>query len=151
MAKTSLQTVPYMQRAENGGFQALGLQISIKAVSEQTGGAFNLFELLVPAGYETPLHIHYAEDVAIHILKGELAIFWGVERMLAGEGAFFYQPRGTPHGFRAMGTKPARITYLTIPAGFDGFVMEHSRPLTASEDMISQGKFKIEVLGTLFE
>jgi mannose-6-phosphate isomerase-like protein (cupin superfamily) len=151
MAKTSLQTVPYMWNAENGSFQALGVQVALKADSKQTGGACNLFELLLPIGYETPLHIHYAEDVAIHILEGELDIFWGEERMRAGKGAFFYQPRGTPHGFRAMGTKPVRITYLTIPAGFDGFVLEHSRPVSASEDILSQGKFKIEVLGSLPE
>jgi mannose-6-phosphate isomerase-like protein (cupin superfamily) len=151
MSKTSLQAVPYMQKAENGSFQSLGVQISIKADSKQTGGDFNLFELLLPIGYETQLHIHYAEDVAIHVLEGELDIFWGEERMHAGEGAFFYQPRGTPHGFRAMGTKPVRITYLTIPAGFDGFVIEHSRPISESEDMLSQAKFKIEVLGSLSE
>jgi quercetin dioxygenase-like cupin family protein len=151
MAKTSLQTIPYMCTAENGGFQSLGVQVFLKADSEQTGGAFNLFELLLPIGYETPLHIHYAEDVAIHVLDGELDIFWGEARMQAGEGAFFYQPRGTPHGFRARGIKPVRITYLTIPAGFDGFVVEHSRPVSVSEEIISQAKFKIEVLGSLSE
>jgi hypothetical protein len=72
----------------------------------------------------------------------------GEARMYAGEGTFFYQPGGTPHGFRAMGTKSVRITYCTIPAGFDGFVIEHSRPVTVSEDMVSQGKLKIEVLGS---
>jgi quercetin dioxygenase-like cupin family protein len=151
MSKISLQTIPYMQEAKIGGLQSLGAQVSIKADSKQTGGAFNLLEVLLPVGYETPLHIHYAEDVAIYVLEGQLDIFWGEERMHAGEGAFFYQPRGTPHGFRAMGTKPVRITYLTIPAGFDGFVIEHSRPISESEDMLSQGKFKIEVLGTLSE
>jgi quercetin dioxygenase-like cupin family protein len=140
-----------MHEAEIGGFQSLGAQVSIKADSRQTGGAFNLFEVLLPGGYETPLHIHYAEDVAIHVLEGELDIFWGEEKMHAGEGTFFYQPRGTPHGFRALGTKPVRITYLTIPAGFDGFVLEHSRPVIASEEILSQGKFKIEVLGSLPE
>jgi hypothetical protein len=40
---------------------------------------------------------------------------------------------------------------MTIPAEFDGFVIEHSRPVTASEDMVSQRKLKIEVLGSLSE
>ena len=46
-----------------------------------------------------------------------------------GIGSFFFQPRGTPHGFRVTGTISARVSYMTIPAGFDGFVLEHDQPV----------------------
>jgi quercetin dioxygenase-like cupin family protein len=129
----------------------LGALVCVRASTEQTGGAFNLFDVFLPAGYETLLHIHYAEDVAIHVLAGSLDLFWGEERKQAQAGSFFYQPRGVPHGFRVTGTTPARIWYLTFPAGFDAFVIERSKPLTRSESSILEAHYKLEVLGPLPE
>src|SRR5574338_922502 len=127
MKKTSLQTTPYHLLVGDQPFAVLRAVVSITAGTEQTGGAFNLFDLLLPPGYETPLHIHYAEDVAIHVRKGTLDIFWGTERRQAEAGSFFFQPRGMPHGFRVTGTFTAQISYLTVPAGFDRFVIERSQ------------------------
>ena len=132
-------------------FKSLGALASIWASAEQTGGAFNLFDVLLPSGYETPLHIHYAEDVAIHVLAGSLDIFWGEERKRAQAGSFFYQPRGLPHGFRVTGARSARILYMTFPAGFDEFVIERSKPISDSETLILEAHYKVEVLGPLPE
>lgn len=140
-----------MRSAANHKFDSLDAQVGIMADAAQTGGAFNLFDVLLPPGYETPLHIHYAEDVAIHVQRGMLDIFWGTERQQAKLDSFFFQPRGMPHGFRVTGTFSARILYMTIPAGFDGFVIEHSKPVTDMESMILAARFKIEVLGPLPE
>ena len=151
MKKTSLQSRPYMRNDPEPRFKSLGALVSIQASAEQTGGAFNLFDVLFPNGYETALHIHYAEDVAIHVLAGNLDMFWGEERKQAQAGSFFYQPRGVPHGFRITGTMPARIWYLTFPAGFDAFVIERSKPIPASEALILEAHYKLEVLGPLSE
>ena len=68
-----LQTKPYILNSEDGQMlQSLGALISIKANSEQTGGAFDLFDAVCPPGFTTPLHIHYAEDVAVFVLEGAL-------------------------------------------------------------------------------
>jgi quercetin dioxygenase-like cupin family protein len=151
MKKTTLQSQPYMLNNEAARFEALGALINLQARTEQTGGAFNLFDVQIPRGYHTPLHIHYAEDVAIQVLQGTLDIFWGMERRPAEVGSFFFQPRSTPHGFRVTGTTPARISYMTIPAGFDGFVLAHSQPVSVMERMLLEARFKIEVLGPLEE
>jgi quercetin dioxygenase-like cupin family protein len=132
-------------------FRSLGALVSIRASAEQTGGAFNLFDVWIPTGYETPLHIHYAEDVAMHLLAGTLDIFWGEERKQAQAGSFFYQPRGVPHGFRVTGGRSARLLYLTFPARFDAFVIERSKPLSESESLILEAHYKLEVLGPLPE
>ena len=146
----SLQTKPYMLDNEEGQLlQALGASVSIKATSEQTGDVFNLFEVCCPPNYATPLHIHYTEDVAIYILEGTLTFFWGGEKKEAVTGSYFFQPRGTPHGFRAEGDTPARILYMTIPAGFDRFVLERKRPITRSELGMDAARYKIEILGPL--
>ena len=148
----SLQTKPYALHIDEGQrLQSLGALVSVKATSEQTGGAFNLFEVSCPPDYVTPLHIHYTEDVAVYVLEGALTFFWGDEKKAAVAGAYFYQPRGTPHGFRVEGVTPARILYMTIPAGLDRFVIEQKLLAPNSESVTTAARYQIEILGPLPE
>jgi len=147
-----LQTKPYMLDNDEGQcLQSLGTQVSIKATSEQTAGAFNLFEVFCPPDYKTPLHIHYTEDIAIYVLDGELTFFWGRKKKDAIAGSFFFLPRGTSHGFCVDGLTSARILYMTIPAGFDHFVLEHKLPGSESDSEEDAARYKIEILGPLPE
>lgn len=150
MMMLPLQTKPYMLDCEEGqNLQALEALIYIKATSEQTGGLFNLFEVICPSGYATPLHIHYNEDVAIFVLAGALTIFWGNEKKDAVVGSFFFQPRGTPHGFCVDSSASARILYMTLPAGFDQFVIDHGLTAPKSEPEADAARYKIEIIGPL--
>ena len=148
----SLQTKPYMFNNEEGLFiQALGASVSIKATSEQTSGVFNLFEVSCPPHFSTPMHIHYTEDVAVYILEGTLTFFWGSDEKEAIAGSFFYQPRGTPHGFRVKFGSPARILYITFPAGFDHFMIEQELLYPVANHEENAARYKIEILGPLPE
>jgi quercetin dioxygenase-like cupin family protein len=150
MMMRALQTKPYMLNHKDGQFlQSLGASVSIKATSEQTGGIFNLFEVSCPPDYVTPLLIHYTEDVAVYVLEGALTFFWGSEKREAVSGSYLFQPRGIPHGFRVEGGAPARILYMTIPAGFDRFVLEHKLPTPECETEVDAARYKIEILGPL--
>ena len=145
-----LKTKPYaLHRDEGQKLQSMGALVLIKATSEQTGGVFNLFEVSCPADYSTMLQIHYAEDVAVYVLEGSLTFFWGSEMMDAVAGSCFFQPRGTPHGFSVAGGSPARILYMTFPAGFDRFVIEQDLPAQKFEPETNAARYKIEVLGPL--
>jgi len=147
-----LQTKPYMLHDQEGqGLESLGALVSVKASWEQTGGAFNLFEVTCPPGYATPLHIHYAEDVVVYVLEGALTFFWGSEQKAALTGSYVYQPRGIPHGFRVEGSMPARILYLTFPAGLDRFVIEQEQLAPNAEPVMAAARYQIEVLGPLPE
>jgi len=146
-----LQAGPYVLHDDSAKIHTLGALVSVLANAEQTNGAFNLFDAICPIGYETQLHIHYSEDVAIYVLKGALEVFWGDEKKQAKVGSYFFQPRGVPHGFRVTGSIPAHILYMTIPAGFDEFVIERSKPTNNFESMVSEARFKIEILGSLPE
>ena len=145
MKTTSLQLNPYFLNAEETRIQSLGVLVSIVAGTEQTESVFNLFDALCPSGYETPLHIHYAEDVAVYVLEGALTFFWGSEKKDLVAGSYIFQPRGISHGFRVEGDAPARILYMTIPAGFDRFVIEHKLPVSKSENEIDAARYKIEI------
>ena len=148
----SFQTKPYMLNNEDGQFlQSLGAMVSIKATSEQTGGVFNLFEVSCAPDYVTPLLVHYTEDVAVYVLDGALTFFWGSEKKEALTGSYFFQPRGVPHGFRVEGNTSARILYMTVPAGFDRFVIEQKCPNSGSEPETAAARYKIEILGPLPE
>jgi quercetin dioxygenase-like cupin family protein len=147
-----LQPKPYTLNDEEGqSLQTLGALVSVKATSGQTGGVFNLFQVTCPPGFVTPLHIHYAEDVAVYVLEGALTFFWGSEKKEAVIGSYFFQPRGTPHGFRVEGSTPARLLYMTIPAGFDRYVIEQELPDLKSEPETAAARYKIEILGPLPE
>lgn len=147
-----IQTKPYMLNPGEGQFlQSLGALVSIKASSEQTGGVFNLFDVSFPPGYATPLHIHYADDVAVYVLEGALTFAWGSEKKEAAAGSYFFQPRGTPHGFRVEGGAPTRILYMTIPAGFDRFVMGQELSEAKSDPETDAACYQIEILGPLPE
>jgi quercetin dioxygenase-like cupin family protein len=146
----SLQTQPYaLQCGEGQNLQLWGAQAFVKATSEQTGGAFNLFDVSCQPGYATALHIHYAEDVAIYVLEGTLTIFWGDEQRAAVAGAYFFQPRGIPHGFRVEGATPAQLLYLTFPAGLDRFVAEQEFLVPDCEPVTAAARYQIEILGPL--
>ena len=112
---------------------------------------FNLFDVFCPPEYATPLHIHYAEDVAVYVLEGALTFFWGSEKKEAVAGSYFYQPRGTPHGVRVEGGTPARILYITFPAGLDRFVVEQEQLAAKAEPETTAARYQIEVLGPLPE
>ena len=149
----SPQTKPYvLDNGEGQHLQPLGTLATIKATTEQTDGLFNLFEVTCPPEYTTLLHIHYAEDVAVYVLEGTLTFFLGTERKEVAAGSFFYEPQGTPHGFRVEGREPARILYMTIPAGFDRFLIEQDQlghnPEHGEE---AAARYKIEILGPLPE
>ena len=146
----SLQINPYMLQPDEGNkLEAWGAKVVVKAGTEETGDMFNLLEVTAPAGFATPLHIHYAEDVAVYVLEGLLTIYWGDERKEASAGSYFFQARGTPHGFRVMGDSGARVLYLTVPAGFDGFVCAGGQSASDCEPMTTAARYKIEILGPL--
>jgi quercetin dioxygenase-like cupin family protein len=148
----SLQAKLYMLHDEEGQrLESLGALVLLKATWEQTGGMFNLFEVSCPPGYATALHIHYAEDVAVYVLEGALTFFWGTEPQAAVAGSYLYQPRGIPHGFRVEGKRPARMLYLTFPAGLDRFVVEQEQLARNTELGTAAARYQIEILGPLPE
>lgn len=149
---TCFQIKPYMLKDDEGQkFHSLGALVVVKAGSEQTGGAFNLLEIMAPAGFATSLNIHYAEDVALFVLEGKLTIYWGDEMKEASAGSYFFQPRGTPYGFRVTGELPAKVLYLTMPGGLDRLVRERGLSPQHADATAMAARYQIEILGPLPE
>jgi mannose-6-phosphate isomerase-like protein (cupin superfamily) len=94
-----------------------GQLLTYKVRSEQTGGAYSLFEGLVPAHDGTPPHIHHREDECFYVLEGEFEFSVGDDTLLAEAGTLVYIPRGTLHAFRNVGEEPGRLLISQTPGG----------------------------------
>lgn len=124
--------------AEDGG-QALwsvGVLMVVKADAESTGGAFALIDHVAPPGYESPYHVHHAEDELFYVLEGEIDCYYGEdgeEALLAGPNDTVFLPRDIPHGFRVVSDEPCRMLVQLTPAGLEEFFAEAGGPAEALE------------------
>ncbi len=48
----------------------LGTLAIVKATAESTRGAFGLIDSVIPAGFESPYHVHHAEDESFYVTEG---------------------------------------------------------------------------------
>jgi mannose-6-phosphate isomerase-like protein (cupin superfamily) len=95
----------------------LGMLITFKAVSEETGGEYSLLEATVPPRLGAPPHIHHREAEAFYVLEGEFEFLNGEGVVRAGVGDFVHVPKGVPHGFTNVGQGPAKFLALLTPGG----------------------------------
>ncbi len=68
-----------------------------------------------PPGIATPLHVHEKESEAFYVLEGEMVYQAGAARHRLVQGSFIYLPRGVPHAFRVVGTRPVRFLGIAAP------------------------------------
>ncbi len=95
----------------------LGMLVTFKAVSEETGGEYSLYEQTVPPQLGAPPHIHHRETEAFYVLEGEFEFLKGDQAVRAGAGEFVHVPRGVVHAFTNVGTMPARFLAIVTPGG----------------------------------
>ena len=96
---------------------AMGSLFERLVSGEETGGMFDLSMVTQPPGIATPLHIHTHEAEAFYVLEGTMVYRAGDQLHELAAGAFIYLPRGVPHAFRIIGTRPVRFLGMTAPAG----------------------------------
>ena len=95
----------------------LGMLITFRAVAEETGGEYSLYEQTVPPQLGPPPHIHRQETEAFYVMEGEFEFLKGDETVRVGAGSFVHVPRGVPHAFRNVGDSPARFLAIVTPGG----------------------------------
>lgn len=132
----------------------------IKAASSQTDQRLGMVDNLLPPGFESPYHVHRAEDESFYILDGDMEFISEGNRFVRGAGSYVFLPRGIPHGIRVVGTSTARILILVSPGGFENFVREAGEPagsltlpVPSAPDVgklvAIAAKHQIEILGPL--
>jgi len=97
------------------------------ATSEETGGAFLLFEFVGEQGKVTPVHIHPASDETFYALDGEILLDLAGDRLELSTGGVVVIPRGVLHAF--MVTSPqARMLTMQTPGRDEAFFRIASEP-----------------------
>jgi mannose-6-phosphate isomerase-like protein (cupin superfamily) len=89
-----------------------GFRMSVKAMRNETGGAFSLLEAEEPPGFGPPLHIHHEAAEAFYVLEGEYIIFVDGRELFCPAGSFIFIPAGTPHGFRVGNMAVGSSTFI---------------------------------------
>ena len=126
---TPREQLPYLNTRKDSAVRFLGIPTVIRSTGETTNGAFGLIEhWMMPPGFASPYHAHHLEDEAFYVLEGEVAFVCDGKWLTAGPGTYVFGPREIPHGFKVVGSAPARMLLLCAPAGFEHFVLELSVP-----------------------
>jgi quercetin dioxygenase-like cupin family protein len=106
----------------------LSTLVWIKADGAGTAGTQSLIEILAPAGWATPWHVHHTHDEYFYLLEGEITAVVGDARIVLRPGDYAFGPRGVPHGYRVAESGPARLLMMTGDRDFAEFVRELSEP-----------------------
>lgn len=98
-------------------------RVMCSAVSEDTLGAYSLFEVTVPPQSGPPEQARHWEE-AYYLLEGELLIQKGDRTFTLTAGSFVDFPQGMPHTFKNAGTASARLLAIITPAWYGKFFEE---------------------------
>jgi quercetin dioxygenase-like cupin family protein len=101
-----------------------------KARSEETDGAFLLFEDRMEQGKMTPLHTHPDSDETMYVLEGEILIHMDGQEHRVSAGGLAVAPRRVPHAFLVL-SDVARLLCLHTPGCCQAFYWDASEPITA--------------------
>ena len=102
------------------------LGVTHKLASNQTGGAYYLFESVFDPESGNRLHVHRHEDEVVHILEGEIEIRLDNQKLKAGTGGIAHLPRNIPHALYNPLKTPLRLLAIAIPGGMEDYFDELS-------------------------
>ena len=94
-----------------------GELVVCKTKSEQTGGAYSLFEVVTQPKGGPPPHVQHREDEAFYVLEGEYDFLVEGRTLGAGTGSLIYVARGTLHAHRNVGEGVGRMLVRQTPGG----------------------------------
>lgn len=109
-------------------YWVLGDRYTVLLSAAETGGAFSLFDFIIPAGHGTPPHVHRREDETFMIVAGELVFTVAGKTRVVGPGDVVFGVRGIAHDFRNIGIEPARMFVTATPGGLEAFFAEAGIP-----------------------
>lgn len=101
---------------------AIGLGILCKLTGAETGGAYSMFEYVVPpGGGGPPTHVHSRQDEVFTCTRGTVRVLLdGVEHLLE-PGDMLRMPRGVPHMFDNPHDVECRVVAVVSPPGLEDY------------------------------
>ncbi|MGB0886123.1 MAG: cupin domain-containing protein [Chitinophagales bacterium] len=99
--------------------------------------------VIEPNGF-IPNHYHKWEDQTFHIIKGELEIIIGNEKMTVSSGDTIHCPRGIAHYMKNVGNENAKLISYIFPGDWaEDFFAETSR-------QVKEGKPNLKLIEEKF-
>jgi len=137
---TNEQRVKYVPAGTGSAYWGPGDQIAFLITGAESGGAFFMAEVSVPAGGGPPPHFHRREDESFYLQEGTLTLQAGGQTLNASPGDFVHIPRGTVHSFKNTGDGNAKMLMVATPAGLEKFFEEafYPAPRSASPPLVTE-------------
>ena len=131
-------SVTYVPPGEGRSLWVLGELVTCKTTSEQTGGAYSLFEVTTQPGGRGLPHVQHREDEAFYVLEGEYEFLLEGHTIRASASYLLCVSKGTLHTHKNVGERVGRMLISQTPGGlYERFIEEVAQPVD-------------EVAGTLF-
>jgi quercetin dioxygenase-like cupin family protein len=110
-----------VQPGKGSTYLALGDLYTFLATGEDTGGAYSATEVLMQPQSFTPPHCHYQANEAHYVLEGEIEYQLADRTIIATPGTFLNFPKNQYHGFKNIGSNPAKVLVMVTPSGVEQF------------------------------
>ena len=127
----------FVRAGERDALNVLGMPLRMLCEARETGGAWSLFEEVVPPGMGPPPHRH-DWDEAYYILEGEIDFLVDGEPVKSRTGDFNYLPRNTVHGFKGASRSPSRVLIFAAPAHGSEFFQELNSEVRSIPDDLAK-------------
>jgi quercetin dioxygenase-like cupin family protein len=119
-----------VQQGKGSTYLALGDLYTFLATGEDTGGAYSITEVLMQPQSVIPPHRHDQTDEAHYILEGEIEYQLEDQTIIANSGTFLNFTKNQYHGFKNIGSQPAKILMIITPSGAEQFFSDMGQQIT---------------------
>jgi quercetin dioxygenase-like cupin family protein len=106
-----------VRQGEGRSLWVSGELVTRKVASEQTGGAYSLFEVVSQPQGGSPSHIQHREDEAFYVLEGEYEFLVEGRTLRMPAGSLLYVPKGNLHAYKNVGEGTGKMLVSQTPGG----------------------------------
>jgi quercetin dioxygenase-like cupin family protein len=125
---------------------APGESLAVLVGSTYVEGVCSVFESIAAPMSGPPLHVHEADDEAVHVIEGTLFFYCGTKRFDAPAGTSVTIPRGLVHAWQNLSDTPTRALVTFTPGRMERlFEAMEGRPLPETERLAA--RFDTFILG----
>lgn len=121
--------IPHYFSMKDKVYNFHGTKMTIKVLTLETDGAYNIIHFEHPPNVGPALHMHPRGLETFHIIRGEYTFLLGNENINAKSGDVIVVPRNTPHKFKS-GSDGGEFLVIS-PPGLENYFYEVSQLLTS--------------------